>query len=63
MVLNRFFDLYNRKIFSRFLFLLFCWLILIFTSSLINGNFINKANAQSCTTNLPVSAVTASGND
>jgi hypothetical protein len=63
LVLNRFFDLYNRKIFSRFLFLLFCWLILIFTSSLINGNFINKANAQSCTTNLPVSAVTASGND
>ena len=63
MTLNHIFDFYNRKNFSRFFFLLFCWIILILSSSQINGNFINKVNAQSCATNLPISAVTASGND
>src|ERR1044071_2485299 len=38
-------------------------IMLIFSSSQINDNYINKANAQSCTTNLPISGVTASGND
>ena len=63
MTLNHIFDFYDLKNFSRFIFLLFCWTILILTSSQINGNFINKVNAQSCTTNLPISGVTASGND
>jgi hypothetical protein len=57
------FRFYNRANFSRLFFLFFCWIILIFSSSQINGNFLNKANAQSCTTNLPISGVTASGND
>jgi hypothetical protein len=35
----------------------------LFSTSQINENFINKANAQSCTTNFPISDVTASGND
>jgi hypothetical protein len=61
--LNHIFDFHERKNFPGILFLLFCWILLIFTSSQINGNFINKADAQSCTTNIPVSAVTASGND
>jgi hypothetical protein len=49
---------------KRFFYILFCWIILIFSSSQINDNFINKANAQSCTTtNLSISGVTASGNE
>jgi hypothetical protein len=35
----------------------------MFSTSQINDNSINKANAQTCTTNLPISGVTASGND
>jgi F5/8 type C domain-containing protein len=34
-----------------------------FSSSQINHSFINDANAQSCSVNLPVNSVTASGND
>ena len=49
--------------FPKLIFLIFCWIILIFSSSEINGNFVNKANAQTCTTNLPISGVTASGNE
>ena len=37
--------------------------ILFFAASEINGNFLNSANAQTCSDNLPISAVTASGND
>jgi uncharacterized protein YxeA len=47
----------------KFLLYLLCLTILIFSSIEINGNFINKANAQTCTTNLPISGVTASGNE
>src|SRR6476619_45233 len=46
----------------NFYFLLLCWTVLFFSSLEYNGNFINKANAQSCATNLPIT-VTASGND
>ena len=46
----------------NFYFLLFCWTVLFFSSFEFNGNLINKANAQSCSTNLPIT-VTASGND
>jgi hypothetical protein len=60
LILKRIFGFYNEKNFSRFLFLLFCWIILIFSSSQINNNYINKANAQACTTNLPISGVTGS---
>src|SRR5213594_3706026 len=50
--------------FSKFFFLLFCWTVLIFSSSQINGSFINKANAQTCTgTNLPINGATASGSE
>jgi hypothetical protein len=63
LVVNDIFGFYFRINFSRFFYVLFCWIILIFSSSQINDNFINKANAQSCTTNLPISSVTASGNE
>ena len=53
----------NRKFFSKsFLALFFCT-ILIFSSSHINDSFTNKANAQTCTSNLPTSSATASGFD
>ena len=42
------------------MFVLFCWIILVSSSSQINHNFTNKAHAQTCTTNLPISGVTAS---
>jgi F5/8 type C domain len=63
LILNNIFDFYNRKNFSKFFFVVVFWIILIFSSSHINDNFMNKADAQSCTTNLPISGVTASGND
>jgi hypothetical protein len=63
LVIKDIFGFYNRKNFSRFFFLFFCWLILFFSASEINDNFFNKANAQSCATNLPISGVTASGNE
>jgi len=50
----------KRKNFSGFMFVLFCWIILVSSSSQINHNFTNKAHAQTCTTNLPISGVTAS---
>jgi len=46
----------------NFYFLSFCWVVLFLSSFGFNGDFINKANAQTCSTNLPVT-VTASGND
>src|SRR5438093_886481 len=54
-------SLFYRRNFPKFFFLLFCWIVLIFSSSQINGNFVNKANAQSCSNNLPISGATASG--
>jgi F5/8 type C domain len=55
-------SLFYRRNF-KFFFLLLCWTILVLSSSQINDDFINKVNAQSCTNNLPISGVTASGND
>ena len=55
--------LFYRKNFSKFMLLLLSWIILIISSSQINHSFINDANAQSCSVNLPVSTITASGND
>jgi hypothetical protein len=52
-----------RTNFTKLLILLFCLTILIFSSSQINDNFINKGNAQTCTTNLPISGVTASASE
>jgi hypothetical protein len=37
--------------------------MLIFSSSVINFNILNKASAQSCSTNLSISSVIASGNE
>ena len=57
------------KIFSqkvknfKFVFLLSCWIILFFSASEINSNFLNNAEAQSCTNNLPISGITASGSE
>jgi F5/8 type C domain len=63
LTVNHVSGFYIRVNFPKLIFLIFCWTILIFSSFEINGNFINKANAQTCTTNLPISGVTASGND
>jgi F5/8 type C domain len=54
-------SLFYRRNF-KFFFVLLCWTILVLSSSQINDDFINKVNAQSCTNNLPISGVTASGN-
>ncbi|HXW12761.1 MAG TPA: discoidin domain-containing protein [Nitrososphaeraceae archaeon] len=61
--MNHIFDFYNKKIFTKFFSVVAFWILLISSSSQINFNFINKADAQSCTDNLPISGVTASGND
>jgi len=53
---------FYRRNFKFFLYLL-CWTILVFSSSQVNDPFVNKANAQSCSNNLPISGVTASGNE
>jgi uncharacterized protein YxeA len=53
---------FYRRNFKFFLYLL-CWTILVLSSSQVNDPFVNKANAQSCSNNLPISGVTASGND
>jgi Concanavalin A-like lectin/glucanases superfamily/F5/8 type C domain len=63
LIVNDIFGFYNAKNFFKFFLLLFYCTILIFSSFQINDNFSDKANAQSCTDNLPVSGVTASGND
>lgn len=42
---------------------MFCWSVLFFTAWQFNLSIVNNVNAQSCTTNLPISGVTASGND
>jgi hypothetical protein len=63
MSLRHIFPVYNEKYFTKLFLIFFCFTILIFSSSQINGNFINVANAQSCTNNLPISGVTASGSD
>src|SRR5437867_7130615 len=63
MILKDTSPFYSRN-FSKFFFLLFCCTVLIFSLSHINGSFINKANAQTCTgTNLAISGATASGSE
>jgi F5/8 type C domain/Bacterial Ig domain len=63
MSFRHIFPVYYEKYFTKLFLIFFCFTILIFSSSQINGNFINVANAQSCTTNLPISGVSASGSD
>jgi hypothetical protein len=63
MIFNYISCLYNEKNFYKLLFLVFCWTILIFSSSQFNLNFINKANADSCSMNFSINGVTASGYD
>jgi len=59
---NKIFPIQNGKKFS-FSILLFCWITLFFSASEINSNFLNSAEAQSCTNNLPISGATASGSE
>ena len=60
LIINRVSHFYSRANFPKLLFLFSCWTILIFSSSETNDGFINKADAQTCATNLPISTVTAS---
>ena len=62
MILKNLFPFYGTN-FLKFSFLLFCWTILIFSSSDIKNNLVNNANAQSCGANLNINSATASGND
>ena len=62
MIFNKDFTFHSGKNFS-ISFLLFSWVILFFSASVINGNFLNNANAQTCSNNLPINSVSASGND
>jgi Concanavalin A-like lectin/glucanases superfamily/F5/8 type C domain len=55
--------LFYNQIFTKFS-LVFFWIsMLILSPSLFYGDVLNNVRAQSCTDNLPISAVTASGND
>jgi concanavalin A-like lectin/glucanase superfamily protein/F5/8 type C domain-containing protein len=62
LILKNLFPFYGTN-FLKFSFLLFCWTILIFSSSDIKNNLVNNANAQSCGANLNINSATASGND
>jgi hypothetical protein len=46
LIFNKIYPFGNRKNF-RFIFLIFCWIILFFSTFQTNGNFFNKAYAQS----------------
>jgi F5/8 type C domain len=61
LIINDILRFYNRKFFSKSFFAFFCCTILIFSSSQTSDTFINKANAQTCASNLPIGGVTASG--
>jgi F5/8 type C domain-containing protein len=63
LVLSDNFKTPNRKNFHKFIFSLFCSVVLIFSSSQVNHNFINNASAETCKNNLPISGATASGDD
>ena len=64
MIISNIFQSYNRKKFYKLFFLIFCWVaLLIISTSQFGGDFINKVSAQSCSNNLPISGVTASGNE
>ena len=62
MIFIRIFPFQNGKSFS-FSFLLACWIILFFSASVTNNTFLNNAHAQTCSNNLPVNSISASGND
>jgi len=63
MTLSKLFSsIHNAKNYN-FLFILLCWSALFFSTTQFNMSFLNKVGAQSCTTNLAISSVTASGND
>ena len=62
MDFDKFFPSQNVKKIS-FSFIIFCWIILFFSASVSNNNFLNNANAQTCSNNLVVSSISASGND
>ena len=62
MILSRIFPLQNVKNFN-FTILLISWVILFFSASEMNCAFLNDAHAQTCSNNLPVSSVSANGND
>ena len=63
MTFNDIFHLCSPKNFYKLFFLFLCWaLVLISSTSQFGGDFINKASAASCSTNLSISGVTASGN-
>jgi Concanavalin A-like lectin/glucanases superfamily/F5/8 type C domain len=64
LIISNIFQSYNGKNFYKLFFLTFCWVALLITStSQFGSDFINKVSAQSCSNNLPISGVTASGND
>jgi Concanavalin A-like lectin/glucanases superfamily/F5/8 type C domain len=62
LLFNKNFPIQNGKKFSFFV-LLFSWIILFFSSLASNSNFLNNAEAQTCSNNLPVTSVSAIGND
>ena len=62
MIFSRIFPLQNVRNFN-FTILLISWVILFFSASEMNGTFLNDAHAQTCSNNLPVSSVSANGND
>jgi hypothetical protein len=61
MILKDTFHFYRTNF--KFFLCLLCWTILVLSPYQVNGPFVNKANAQSCSNNLPINGVTASGND
>jgi uncharacterized protein YxeA len=63
LIITNVFHSYNGKNFYKLSFVFLCWaLVIISSTSQFGGDFINKANAVSCSTNLSISGVTASGN-
>jgi hypothetical protein len=64
LIISYIFRCFNVVNFYKIFFLIFCWAaVLISSTSQFGGDFINKVSAQSCSSNLPISAVTASGSD
>ncbi|HJR84652.1 MAG TPA: LamG-like jellyroll fold domain-containing protein, partial [Nitrososphaeraceae archaeon] len=62
MIFSRISPFQNVRNFN-FTILLISWVILFFSATEMNGAFLNSAFAQTCNNNLPVSNVSANGND
>ena len=62
MIFNKIFPFQNGKNLN-FSILLLSWVILFFSASEINGSFLNNAYGQTCSNNVPVNSISASGND